>query len=95
MRNFILGCMVGAVTLYGSMCFHVVRARDATHVIPKMALTFTDTYVDIREFGVPEWRKHVPLAEALIRANKRELMSDALENSVRNAWDNLLESKSR
>ena len=95
MRNFVLGFFAGAAALYSSMCFHVVRADNGTHMVAKTALTFRDSYVDVRKFDVAEWREHVPLAEALLKANKKELMGDGVENSVRNAWDNLWEPRRR
>ena len=95
MRHFVLGFFAGAATLYGSMCFHIVHTSTGTHLVSKTALTFRDTYIDIREFGVTEWREHVPLAEALIKADKRDLMADSAQNTVHNAWDNLWESRKR
>jgi hypothetical protein len=89
MRNFLLGCMVGAAGLYGSMCFHVIQAKDGHHFVPKTALTFKDSYVDIRSFDVATWREHVPLAEAIMKANKPQLMQDAASIAVENAFDNL------
>ncbi len=89
MRNFVLGFLAGAACLYSSMCFHIVQADKGTYLIPKTALTFRDTFVDIRQFGVVEWKQHVPLAEAMIKSDKEELMNEAVGNSVRNAWDNL------
>ena len=68
MRGFFPGFIVGAVTLYVSMCFHIVVANDGYHFVPKTALTFKDTYVDIRQFPVVEWRNHVPLAEAMMKS---------------------------
>ena len=90
MRNFILGCIVGAAGLYGSMCFHVIRAKDGHHFVPKMALTFKDSYVDIREFDVAAWREHVPLAEAIMKSGKSQLVQESAENAVANAFDHLL-----
>ena len=90
MRNFILGCVVGAVGLYGSMCFHVVRAADGHHFVPKTALTFKDSYVDIRGFDLTTWREHVPLAEAIMKADKPQLVQDAAATAAENAFDHLL-----
>ena len=90
MRNFILGCIVGAAGLYGSMCFHIVRAKDGHHFVPKTALTFRDSYVDIRAFDVGAWRDHVPLAEAMLKSNKQELLQDSATIAVENAFDQLL-----
>ena len=72
-----------------------IRADNGTHMVAKTALTFRDSYVDVRKFDVAEWREHVPLAEALLKANKKELIGDGVENSVRNAWDNLWEPRRR
>jgi hypothetical protein len=89
MRGLVLGFIAGAASLYGSMCFHIVRASDGHHVVAKSALTFRDTYVDVRSFDVGEWRNHVPLAEAIMKANKPELMQGAAESALRNAFDGL------
>ena len=89
MRNFILGFVVGAASLYGSMCFHIVRAEDGHHYIPKSALTFKDSYVDIRNFDVAKWRDHVPLAEAIMKSEP-ELVQNAAAVAVENAFDQLI-----
>lgn len=94
MRNFLLGCIVGAVGLYGSMCMHVVQAKDGLHFVPKTALTFRDTYVDIREFDVGTWRDHVPLAEAILNSKKSQLVQDSAASAVENAFDNLIHRQS-
>ena len=90
MRNFLFGCIVGAVGLYASMCFHIIRARDGYHFVPKSGLMFKDTYVDIRSFDVAAWRDHLPLAEALIQSDKRQLVQDSATVVVENTFDKLL-----
>ncbi|MFO0818927.1 MAG: hypothetical protein U1A77_13350 [Pirellulales bacterium] len=89
MRNFVLGFVCGAAALYGSMSFHIVRADDGHHFLAKTGLTFRDSYVDIRQFGIAEWKDHVGLAEALQKANKQDLMKGAAENAIRNTLDRL------
>jgi hypothetical protein len=95
MRGFVPGFIAGAVTLYVSMCFHVVIASDGYHFVPKTALTFKDTYVDIRQFSVTDWRNHVPLAEAMMKAEKHDVIQDAGQNAVHNAFDNLWNQQKR
>ncbi|MFO0869591.1 MAG: hypothetical protein U0935_11720 [Pirellulales bacterium] len=90
MRNFVLGFFCGAVALYGSMSFHVVRAEDGHHVIKKTSLTFYDTYVDIRAFGLGDWKEHAALADALQKSEKKDLMQGATEHALRNSFDRLL-----
>jgi hypothetical protein len=89
-RNFLLGFVVGAASLYGSMCFHIVRAEDGHHFVPKTGLSFRDTYVDIRKFGLSEWRGHVGLAEAILKADKSKLMGGSAENTFRDVFDGFL-----
>jgi hypothetical protein len=94
-RSFILGFILGGAALYGSMCFHVVRTEDGYHFVPKTALTVRDSYVDIRSFDIGAWREHVPLAEAIMKAGKSELMHGAAESAVQNALENLLDRQRR
>jgi hypothetical protein len=89
-RNFLLGFILGAASLYGSMCFHIVRAEDGYHFVPKTGLSFRDSYVDIRKFTVSEWRGHVGLAEAILKADKGQLLGNSAENTIRSVFDDLL-----
>jgi hypothetical protein len=45
--------------------------------------------VDIRNFDVAAWRDHVPLAEAILKADKPQLIQDAAATAVENAFDQL------
>ena len=89
MRNFVSGFLCGAAALYGSMSFHIVRAEDGHHVIAKTGLAFRDTYVDIRKFGIVEWKDHVGLADALHKSGKKDIVQGATGNAVRNTLDGL------
>ena len=95
MRDFIFGAVIGAAALYGSMSFHVVQAEDGYHFVPKTALTFRDTFVDIRQFNFMDWRDHVPLAEAIMNSQRHELVRDSAQSAVQNAFENLLNRQSR
>ena len=80
----------GVVSLYVSMCFHIVVANDGYHFVPKTALTFKDTYVDIRQFSITDWQRSTfSLAEAMMHAEKHDVIQDAGQNAVHNAFDNL------
>lgn len=89
MRNFIVGFMAGAASLYGALSFHVVRAEDGHHLIAKSTLAVRDTYVDIRPFGVNEWKDHLELADAMRKAGKKDLVQGAAESAVRRTLDGL------
>jgi hypothetical protein len=89
MRNFILGFLVGAATLYGALNLHIVRAQDGHHVLRKSTLAARDTYVDIRPFGVNEWKDHLELADAMRKAGKDDLVKGAAESAVRRTLEGL------
>ncbi len=81
--SFVFGVAVGAGLVYGSLRFHAVRAADGVHVVPKLAATFEDAYVDIRQFGPADWDRHRSLAAALVKADKESLIVDSATESLR------------
>jgi hypothetical protein len=89
MRNFIVGFFAGAATLYGALSLHVVRAQDGHHFVAKSSLAVRDTYVDIRPFGVNEWKDHLELADAMRKAGKDDLVKGAAESAVRRTLEGL------
>ena len=48
--TFLLGMATGAMLLHGATMYHVVRAADGIHLIPKQPPRLAETYVDIRTF---------------------------------------------
>jgi len=83
MRNFFLGLVVGSGLMFGALTYHLVRADDGFHLVPKLEGGFGESYVDIREFTVRDWMDHRSLAAAIIRDDKESLMSDTTEESFR------------
>jgi hypothetical protein len=88
---FLFGVLVGAGLVFGAMKYHVVRARDGVHFIPKVTSGFRDAYVDIREFQVADWQEHRHLAMALIKADRGDLMDDAATFQLRETLDGWLQ----
>lgn len=95
LSSFILGFIVGAVSLYVAISFHIVRAEDGHHLVPKTSLGFSDTYVDIRGYTISDWREHVPLAQAIVKAEKQDLLKDAAQISFQNTFEDLFPSRRR
>jgi hypothetical protein len=91
--NFLFGVAVGAGLVFGALKYHVLRAPDGLHVVPKVSSSFEDAYVDIRQFGPSDWNEHRTLTASLIKANKENLIGDAaaysLRESLRSALDGL------
>lgn len=79
---FLFGLLVGAITVFVSLKYHIVRAADGHHLIPKVSAEFGGTYVDVRSFGFRDWAEHKSLAAAIARSGKSDLMTQATVNSV-------------
>lgn len=89
MRGFVVGFVVGAASIYFAMGFHVVQADDGCHVIAKTSLGLKDTYVDIRKIDPSDWKDHMGLADALVKANRSDLLHGSAETAVKQAWDKM------
>jgi hypothetical protein len=92
LSSFFTGLIVGAAGLYWAMTFHVVRADDGVHVVPKVSAGLGDAYVDIREFGAEQWSEHRSLAAAIVHAEKDELLKESALSNLRHAAQGALES---
>ncbi|QDV68288.1 hypothetical protein Poly24_19970 [Rosistilla carotiformis] len=72
--SFLLGVAVGAGTLYTAMNYHVVRSDAGTHLVRKTEVGLGGTYADIREFSMTDWRQRPQLTQAMLQAQRSELM---------------------
>jgi len=86
---FLLGIAVGAFGHYAALNFHMVRADDGFHVIPKIAPRMGEVYVDIRQFDLSDWNNHKSLATAIVRAEKPSLLKDAAGASLNSLMDGM------
>jgi hypothetical protein len=92
LTSFFTGMIVGAAGLYGAMTFHIVRADDGIHVVPKVTCGLSDVYVDTRKFTVPDWYAHRGLSAAVVNAEKEYLLGDSSLTSLRHSAHGALES---
>ena len=92
LSSFLSGLVLGAAGLYWAMTFHVVRADDGVHVVPKVTRGLSDAYVDIRSFAAPDWYQHRGLSAAVVNAKKEYLIGDSSLNGLRQTAHNALES---
>jgi len=88
--TFVLGMIVGAGLLLAALNYHLIRAADGLHLIPKVETTLTATYVDIRNFGPADWVRQSRIAEALVKADRTDLMESSIRDSVRETIDGIL-----
>ncbi len=89
--SFLLGVVVGAAAVFGTLKYHVVYADNGVHIVPKVIAGFDDIFVDIRGFGLSDWAEHKSLAAALAKAGKGELLQDAAVNQIEESVDSFLE----
>ena len=79
---FLFGVLVGATTVFVSLKYHIVRAADGHHLIPKVSAEFGGTYIDIRSFRLSDWAEHKSLTAAIAKSGKSDLMTQTTLNSV-------------
>lgn len=87
---FLLGAMVGGGLVYGSERYHVLRTNQGIETVPKLSASFSETYVDVRNFNATDWADHQGLAADVLRAGKEYLIKDAVVDQVRQKVDGLL-----
>jgi hypothetical protein len=86
---FLLGLALGTVLAFVTLRYHVVRANDSFHLVPRQGAQLDDLYVDIREFDLKAWKEHRSLMIDIIAAKKENLISDSATNSISKRLDNL------
>ena len=87
----VLGILVGAVGVYGSLHYHVLRTDTGYEFVPKNATTFTDTYVDTRQFGIGDWMEHKELMQAVVTAKKEHLFKDSTIGSLKDGLNDMID----
>jgi len=92
MGRFLIGFVLGGVLVYVSLHYHVVRARDGVHLVAKATSTFSQTYVDIRTFGVSDWADNAELAIAIQNAGKGDLLREQAVEAIGNAVQDVFDS---
>src|SRR4051794_13956387 len=88
--TFFLGMATGAMLLHGATMYHVVRASDGVHLIPKQPPRVSETYVDIRTFTMNDWAGHAQLASALVQANQQQLLGDSAAGALQETAHEML-----
>lgn len=89
---FLAGLLVGAMAMFTALKYHVVRAEDGVHLVPKMTSDFRDMYVDVREFDAADWNRHRELAVALVKADKAHVLQEAAMGGLRETVDSVLKN---
>lgn len=92
--TFLLGLVTGFGLYHAAITYHVVQAGDGLHLVPKQPPRLEEVYVDVREFGFDDWRRHPQLVLAIEKSGKRHLLQEgaarALEDAIEGGLDKLL-----
>ncbi len=91
MYGFIFGIGLGALACLGAMNYHVVRAQDGFHLVPKQQAGLGQAYVDTRQFNATDWTEHPELVASLRADNENEqgLVNEASPGFLRNGVNRL------
>jgi hypothetical protein len=93
LMTFFLGMVAGGALLFGAMNYHLIRAHDGVHFVPKISPKLAATYVDIRGFSAADWAQHSEITTALISADQTSLMKSSVSESLHKRIDQFLEPK--
>lgn len=91
----VLGVVVGGALVFGGQRYHVLRTKDGLAVVPKVSATFSETYVDVRDYGAAEWAAHRSLAAAVVQADRQDLIKEGVLDKVRGRVDGFLNELGR
>jgi hypothetical protein len=83
--TFIFGMVVGGLLIYLALNYHLIRAKDGLHLVPKVSATLADTYVDVRSFRPGNFVSHRDVVTALLKSGQGELIDSLAADSVRNS----------
>ncbi len=87
--TFFLGMVVGGGLLYTAEHYHMVRAQDGFHLIPKTESKLAATYVDIRNFSPADWAQHADVAMAITNAKQGQLLENSATQSLQDGLQEL------
>ena len=93
--TFFTGVLTGGALIYFTMNYHLIRSEEGLHLIPKASAQFSSTYADIRDYKVADWAQHADIAAALVNANRRDLLDNAINDTLNNGIDRLLNRETR
>ena len=90
--TFVLGTVVGAALMFVSLKYHIVRARDGIHWVPKVMPTMRSIYTDVRGFTVDDWRSRQELMIAITHSDNAALQEEAAKSALGNSWESAWDS---
>ena len=91
MSRFLFGVVAGALMMYVAMHYHIVRGNQGVFLVPKINNNLSDVFIDTRRFDLDDWRKHKPLAAAIMQSDQSQLLEDSSLTSFRHSIQGLVD----
>lgn len=88
--SFVSGCIVGGAAIFTSLKYHFVQTNKGFEFVPKLTASFSETYVDVRQFTPSSWNEHKSLVAAIVKADKSEILGDSSADHLRDAANDVL-----
>ena len=88
--SLVVGVVLGGAGIYGAFNYHVVKTDAGFELVRKSTASLSDTYVDIRNFGVSDWATHPALSADIVAAEKTGLLCQSASTTVQGEVRNLL-----
>jgi hypothetical protein len=82
---FLCGAVLGGASVFASLSYHFVQSKQGFLTIPKLSPTFTETYVDTRQFTVTDWQQRKGLTAAVLRANHGAIIGEGIVDQAAEA----------
>ena len=95
LQSVITATLLGSAGLGGSLNYHVLRTDNGIELLPKQELTLHDTFLDVRQLSLCEWKNHGSVMAAMIKAKKEHVLGTKEVQTVRREIDKLLDGAKR
>lgn len=77
--------------MFVGLKYHIVRATDGFHMVPKSTAKIGSFYADVRNYSMEDWKQHKTLLLDITNSGsdqlKEEAAKSALGNTFDDAWD--------
>ena len=90
LSTFIFGMVVGGLLIYVALNYHLIRAQDGMHMVPKVEATLASTYVDVRSLGIRDMAQYPEIAMAISKAGRQDLLESIAGNAFETELDRIL-----
>lgn len=89
--TFFAGLLVGAALMFGGLKYHIVRAEDGFHMVPKTTASLGSIYADVRLYTVDDWKENQDLMVDITKSGNDSLQEQAAKSALGNTFSSALE----